>query len=286
MALRSTNTQAPAFEPMNSDVVAGAAPATAQTAAATPAQSAPWADQQQPESPAAEAAPADQAAPASTSPQVTLAIQPTTAVAAPRALHPLAAALRSNSGLDDLQDVIGPDMLEAMGYGAFSRITVDNGGGFNLNKTEKQLGSWLEFQLMSWNNVWMVTTGAQNNPEANKKVRTSRDKVNLEGGQGLVTAYVAQLKAEGYKEASVKQYVEIYGLLTNSERGGEVPEDDRKLMQISASPQSVTAWGVFLLTSRMMQGQGKPVPSHLRILGKRKTLGPNTFGIIEFGFVK
>lgn len=184
---------------------------------------------------------------------------------------------------DALQDVLGIDMLESLGFGAFPRITVDT-GGFNRDKTNF-LGEQIEFDLQSWNFVWLVTTGEQNNKEADKLIRTSYDGENLLNGEGLLKDYIAQLKADGYLKAASKKYVEMYGMLTaRTEKGKriDIAPADRKLAQISISPQSVSRWAPFILESRMRKNMGVEDGPVLVLDSERKTLNSNTFGVVIF----
>ena len=184
---------------------------------------------------------------------------------------------------DALQDVLGIDMLESLGIGAFPRITVDT-GGFNRDKTNF-LGQQIEFDLQSWNFVWLVTTGEQNNKEADKLIRTSYDGENLLNGEGTIKDYVSQLKADGYTKTSVKKYVEMYGMLTARTENGkrtEISPAERKLAQISISPQSVSRWAPFILESRMRKNMGVEDGPVLVLDSERKTLNSNTFGVVVF----
>lgn len=189
------------------------------------------------------------------------------------------------SSISQFEWAIGPDDLEAIGFGVFPRITCDT-GGFARNKTEA-LGGKIGFKLVSWNPVWIVTTG-EDGDEANKLVRTSYDGVNLTGGQGLVTDYVKYLKeVEKYEDTKAKQYVEIYAHLIYTEKLGDISEEDAPLVQISLSPQSVGQWKAFLLQTGLKEAQGKlQVGDVIYASQERRTVGRNTFGVATFSLKK
>lgn len=196
----------------------------------------------------------------------------------------LSQALKANTALDDLQNLITPDMLESMGFGAFPRITVDQ-GGFSRNKTEF-LGHKIEIEVQSWNFVTLVTAGEKDNKEADKLVRSSYDGINIPAEGCTVDEYIRQLRNDGYDKASAKKYIEIYASLLWTEKLGQVDADDVKLVQVSVSPQSAAQWGRYLLESRIKAARGGNVASSVVIGAERKTLGSNTFGVMNFGVKK
>src|SRR6185369_7867291 len=73
---------------------------------------------------------------------------------------------KKDTALDKLEGQIDLPTLESLGFGAFPRITVDQ-GGFSENKT-KFLGGTIEVEVMSWNRVTLITTGEKDNKEADK----------------------------------------------------------------------------------------------------------------------
>jgi hypothetical protein len=190
-------------------------------------------------------------------------------------------ALRRNTIMDDLQNVIGPDMLEGMGYNSFPRVTVSP-GAFPDKSTGKSLGDKLKIQVMSWNFIHIVSANAgDSDKEANKLVRSSYDGVNLTGGQGTVEAYVRKLQADGYDKACSKKYVEIYGLILETGKG-PVAEEDQKLTQLSIPPSSLGPWGAFLLGLRMSANKGKEITDVIVAEADSMSKGQNIWGVVAF----
>lgn len=206
-----------------------------------------------------------------------------TAVAAKPANTAVAASpLASGTAMKQLEWAIPASDLENLGIGVFPRITVDL-GGFSVDKTVKALGSKIKLSIISWNPVWLVTTGEQNNKEADKLIRSSYDGINLKGGEGNVADYVKRLKeVEGYGKAGVKQYVEMYANLVWAEKGGDVPEDEQQIYQVSLPPTSVGQFQRYMLESALRRGKGKEDTNEVVVSQEKRVNGSNTYAIMIF----
>ena len=188
--------------------------------------------------------------------------------------------LTAGTAIKQLQNAIPTTELENLGIGVFPRITVGL-DGFSRDKT-KELGKKIAIEVLSWSYVWLVTTGEQNNDEANKLIRTSYDGKNLKGGEGSVEDYVKYLKSEGYDKAQTKQYAEVYANLIWSEVGGDVKSDEQEIVQVSLSPQTVGQWGRFLLESGLRKAKGVEDSNIVTMTQEKRVIGNNKFGIATF----
>ena len=206
----------------------------------------------------------------------TAPITPPVATATGTAVSPLTAG----TAVKQLQNAIPTTELENLGIGVFPRITVGL-DGFSRDKT-KELGKKIAIEVLSWSYVWLVTTGEQNNDEANKLIRTSYDGKNLKGGEGSVEDYVKYLKSEGYDKAQVKQYAEVYANILWSEVGGDVKADEQEIVQVSLSPQTVGQWGRYLLESGLRKAKGIEDTNVVTLEAQRRIIGSNKFGIATF----
>lgn len=212
----------------------------------------------------------------------------TTQAIAPKVGTQVATSLSAGTALKQLQNAIPTDELENLGIGVFPRITVGV-DGFSQDKT-KVLGTRIKFEVLSWSYVWLVTSGEQNDAEANKVIRTSYDGVNLKAGEGTIADYVKYLKeVEGYDKAAVKQYAEVYANLLEYEvlenkqfKTVSVEAEDQQIMQLSLSPQTVGQWGRFMLESGLRRAKGIADSNIVVANQQKKILGPNTFGIAIF----
>lgn len=217
--------------------------------------------------------PVDQTVP---SEAFTTPVTPPVATATGTAVSPLTAG----TAIKQLQNAIPTTELENLGIGVFPRITVGL-DGFSRDKT-KELGKKIAIEVLSWSYVWLVTTGEQNNDEANRLIRTSYDGKSLKGGEGSVEDYVKYLKSEGYDKAQVKQYAEVYANIIWSEVGGDVAADEQEIVQVSLSPQTVGQWGRYLLESGLRKARGIEDSNVVTLEAQRRIIGSNKFGIATF----
>ncbi len=203
-----------------------------------------------------------------------------TPAAAPRSPGTAVSPLSAGTVLKQLQNAIPTTELENLGIGVFPRITVGL-DGFSRDKTV-ELGKKIAIEVLSWSYVWLVTTGEQNNDEANKLIRSSYDGKHLKGGEGSVEDYVKYLKSEGYDKTQVKQYAEVYCNLVWSEVKGDVSADEQEIMQVSLSPQTVGQWGRYLLESGLRKAKGIEDSNVVTLEAQRRIIGSNKFGIATF----
>lgn len=269
MALRKPNDQAETTE------TATAEKPTVNTAAFEPMDEAPDAD-------AANDAAAETAS-------ETRAVTPVKSQ--PLVAKPTGGNLSAGTVLKGLQNSIPLEDLEAMGFGTFPRITAGQ-QSIMLNKTEKDLGSRVEVEVFSWNYLWLITTGEQNNAEANKLIKSSYDGTNLVGG-GTVDEYLKLLKeSEGYNKAGVKQYIEMYVHVlryweANPKNRADVKEvvvepGDRELHQVSLAPTSVSQWNGYLINTALRKKLGKEDSNVVTLVINPRERDGNAFGVIKF----
>lgn len=215
----------------------------------------------------------------------------TAVVAAPRAAAMVQAAPSALSTaikqgvngtmIKQLQNAIATEDLEAMGVGAFPRITVDL-GGYKVDKEDK-LGEAIAVEVLSWNYVDLITVGVQNpTAEENQMIRNSYDGVNLSGGQGTVVDYINFLKSKGYDKAQSKRYCELWANVVWSEKKGDIAPDEQCLHQVSLSPQSVQQWGRYLLESGIRKTKGIENDNVVTLTQQSKKFGSNQFAISTF----
>lgn len=196
-----------------------------------------------------------------------------------RQANPLSAGLSAKTTLDNLRDVISAEMLESISFGAFPRIVVSP-GQFSIKGDGKLLGDEVDIRIQSWNYVTLVTTGEQNNKEADKLIRSSYDGSTISGTGETVAEYIRSLKAQGYDKAAPKKYLEIYCNIIRTGKLG--PVNDGKLYQVSVPPTSTGPWGVFLLSQKMAQNEGATITQNVRMKAGSKTGNGNTWGVIDF----
>lgn len=193
----------------------------------------------------------------------------------------VALTLSKDNVLRKLENMIDIDTLESMTANVFPRITIGL-DGFSIDK-DKDLGKKIQFEVLSWNRVTLVTAGENDNPEADKMLRSSYDHVNVKSEGMTVADYVQFLKKEhGYENAQAKVYIEVYCNLLWSEDKGAVPADEQKIHQLSLSPTTAARWQGYLLESSVRKARGLPDSSVVyatqeKVLKNNKKWGIGTF---------
>lgn len=193
---------------------------------------------------------------------------------------------------DTLKEAFPIDTVASIGFSTFPAITINGGGSFAMDK--EVIGNRIRVEVESWNWNWKVVTNNKDekNVAANKLIRNSYDGVNLSDGSGTIEEYLKYLKfSENYKDAGVKQYADIFANLvtyyeedrkSNQRVQVDVAIEDQKLVKIQLSPQSREQWTGFMVTSKNRTRKGVPDSSTIALSGRPKTIGTNTFGLIEF----
>lgn len=134
--------------------------------------------------------------------------------------------------LTDLRDVI-----PSVEFGTFPRLVGSNGNV--MDKDGKALGQFVDLQLLSWTETYVVSPG-EDSDEAKKSVRYSRDGVTIDETGESVAAYLEQLRTvDGYENAAKKKYIELVGIL---EKADKTTDHLGQLVQVSLSPQSLKSF--------------------------------------------
>ena len=120
-------------------------------------------------------------------------------------------------------------------FGELPRIKA--GSGNLVDGDNKDLGRWIEIQLLSYNAVYVVGPGDKDAPK--ELVRYSSDNETFDDGTGeTVAEHLADLRVN-WPNASSKMYYEVIGALRASEKPSEHLAG---MVQIQFSPTSVTAF--------------------------------------------
>ena len=206
-------------------------------------------------------------------------VQATTAIAKAQTSS-IAVGSKFKAALAEYEGVISTQDLENLGIGTFPRITADL-SGLVVDKTD-EIGKVAKIELISWNYRYIVTPGVDN-AEANAAVRYSYDNVNILGSEMTVKDYLRQLKeVDGYGKASVKTYVELWGNLAFS-AGAEIDPEDRQMVQVQLSPQSVNQFKRYQLELGVKSARGvSPASNVVVITANKKELNGKKFGYMEF----
>lgn len=201
----------------------------------------------------------------------------TTAIAQAQAtsMAPATKKVKATPAFTDVEDA-----LPEVDFGTFPRVTADL-GGFEMDK--EVIGDTIKLELMSWSHRYVVTPGSDDK-EASELVRYSNDGVMLADGSGVTVAdYLNTLKTvKGYDGASVKNYIDLTGLLV--EEGGEaVAEDDQVVVQVQLSPQSVKQFNGYRITKGIFEARkGLQTSNVLTLKRERNEYNGKKFAYISF----
>jgi hypothetical protein len=138
-------------------------------------------------------------------------------------------------------------------FGELPRVKA--GSGNLVDGDDKDLGRWIEIQLLSFNSIYVVGPGDKKAPS--ELVRYSYDgKTFDDGTDETVAQYLADLKVN-WENASSKMYVEVVGALRACEKPCGYEGD---MVQIQLSPTSVTALEGFRkqISFKVAMGQADP----------------------------
>lgn len=177
------------------------------------------------------------------------------------------------------------EKMPAMDYDAVPRVVGSNGAmKAKLVGKDVALGVKIKFQLLSFNDNFTISPG-DDSDEARKMVRYSRNGKTIDSTGEDVTTYLEKLKTvEGFTTAAVKHYVELVGLIVESEKGKEL---EGQLVVVSLSPKSVSVWNGYqgqasvdvLLTKTRKEDE----LDLLSITADVRAMGKNDFTLLVVG---
>lgn len=177
------------------------------------------------------------------------------------------------------------DVVESLSL-AVPRVKGEQGSFF---KGQEDLGSKLRFEPISFNKRWAVGTG-EDDKESAEKFAVSYDGVVLAGakhGGMKVTDYVESLKAEGYSKANVAEYMDMFCFLTWTEKGGDIPNDQREMVLLQCSPTSKGAWTAFMTTRGLLEARGIAKPLEIvEATAEKRISGNNKYTNFSFSAPK
>lgn len=156
----------------------------------------------------------------------------------------------------------------------------------SLFKGEEDIGTFIHFELISFNHRWTVGTG-ETDSESKEKFRVSYDQKTLSGSGDDLHAYVESLKAEGYSKAKISPYIDLWGFVVKSEEKGDVPVDERELCRVQCSQTSAGAFVAFSTTRGLLESKGLAQPLDvIEITAMKRVSGSNKYTNFQFSVPK
>lgn len=136
------------------------------------------------------------------------------------------------------------NVIQDLEFGTIARCVGTNGRIVaKKDGTKIPLGDTIKVTLISFNDSYQISPG-KDTDEAKKFVKYSRDGQTIDGTGQPVAAYVAYLReSEGYKDASVKQYTSLVGILeAASDSKPEAQALVNEMVEVSLSPTAAKAF--------------------------------------------
>lgn len=122
---------------------------------------------------------------------------------------------------------------------------VKSGSGILVDGDSNSYGRWVVVQVMSFFRRWMVGPMGQQSPENNKLMKASMDKVTFTDPQmaGIsVIDYIEDLKRQGHTKAGMSEYLDVVGLLLQSEQPSKAQDS---LVVVQLSSQSLRSFEAY-----------------------------------------
>lgn len=196
----------------------------------------------------------------------------TSAIAAQTTQPKLKLAFQDKHGVFDVATVEGLAL-------AVPRCKGEQGSIF---KGEEDLGSQIQFEIVSISPRWTIGTG-ENDAEAKDFFRCSYDGRLISGETISVDDYVESLRAQGFVKARKTEYLDVWGFVVWSEKHGEIPVDQRELACLQCSPTSKGAFVAFSTTRGLLESRGVAQPLDVvEVHAMKRTSGSNKFTNFEF----
>lgn len=147
---------------------------------------------------------------------------------------------------------------------------------------DKELGTKIQFELISFNHRWAVGCGEENN-ESKDFFKVSYDNKTLSGDGSSISDYIESLKAQGFSKAKKSPYMDLWGFVTWSEKTGDIGLDDRQLACLQASQTSMGAFTAFATTRGLLESKGlaKPIDV-IEVHAEKRTSGTNKYTNFSF----
>lgn len=202
----------------------------------------------------------------------------TTAIAK-AATTAVGAAKKMQIAFAEQQNVFDTDTVEGLSM-ASPRIKGEQGSLF---AGDKDLGSKIRFEIVSWNKRWAIGTG-ENDAEAKNYFKVSYDGETISGEGTLISDYIEHLKViEGFKKAKVSPYLDVWGFVTWAEKGGDVPVDERELSILQCSQTSMGAFVSFCTTRGLLESKNVAQPlSEVEVHAMKRQNGSNKYTNYQF----
>jgi hypothetical protein len=167
-------------------------------------------------------------------------------------------------------------------------------GGFR-NEDGIVFGEHIDVELMSWQKLWQVSPGGENNEITKKLVRYSDDGKTLNNTGEDMRAYLGKLHNAGHNKASISERVVLVFQLNAADKGRgtdakamNVQAEYGQLYQLGLAPSSVSTFNSHRLRQPIALAQGRITPDQAvqcRMTAIVKNNAGNEYTVVNFGYV-
>lgn len=197
-----------------------------------------------------------------------------TAVAAPRR--------KFSAALQEFENSIDTDSVRGLGVGSLPKVIVSR-AGFELN--DETIGNTVDIEMLSYNNRYVITPG-EDGDAATSAIRISYDMQTVENEACTPHEYLEQLREDGFTKASIKTYIDIWAILVAKD-GVEIPEDERPMVQVQLSPQTVKSFKAYQMTAGVIAARyNKETSPLLRLTKENAEYKSTKYAVMRFSTVK
>jgi len=199
-----------------------------------------------------------------------------TATAVPAVAAATSGAVSTQVGMVDvfapLRDALRVD------YNTLSQVKLTN-GNFVERETNLTMGDTIVFDLLSFQDSFTITPNEDGAPV--ETLKFSDDGVTCKDGMP-VAEHLANLKAEGYAKAGVKQRMVVVGAMLSAAKTDKLND---QLVQLDLSPETRVLFDRFRATTAYGVKVGKIDPSkcsRIKAATRLVTKGSNTYTVADF----
>jgi len=184
----------------------------------------------------------------------------------------------------EYQDMFPTEAVTGLSM-AVPRVKAEQGAAY---VGETSLGSKIRIEIESWNYRWLLSAGLDSKDSGYKEsmeyLATSYDNETVNGKDTSVDDYLAGLKAMNYDKARKSLYIDLFGFVTWTEKGGDVPEDKRELYLVQLSQTSAGNWAAFCTTQGLLRSKGIGKDSRvIEIRAEARSKGSNKYTNFSMG---
>jgi hypothetical protein len=190
----------------------------------------------------------------------------------------------SMAAFAEYQDMFPTEAVTGLSM-AVPRVKAEQGAAY---VGEISLGSKIRIEIESWNYRWLLSAGLDSKDSGYKEsmeyLATSYDNETVNGKDTSVNDYLAGLKAMNYNKARKSLYIDLFGFVTWTEKGGDVPEDKRELYLVQLSQTSAGNWAAFCTTQGLLRSKGIGKDSRvIEIRAEARSKGSNKYTNFSMG---